>query len=377
MAFMNKMRERLAQSFVEALTQDKIPWKACWEMPQPQNGITGRLYHGTNSLLLSYFAMQRQLLDSRWVTFNQAKDHGWHIQKGAKGCPVEYWAYYDKEQRKLLSWSDARKILREDPDYAEKNLVLRSKTFTVFNGQEIEGIPEKESVHTRWNVQEFHNARDTLISNMGVRLMEGFSDPSYSNVSDTIFLPFEQDFFDSYSYACTMLHEAGHATGHASRLNRDLSGGFGSESYAKEELRAEIASAFTAQALGLQLTDQQLNHHMNLHKAYIQSWASVVKNNPEELFKAIKDAEKISDYLIEKGEFLPEKTANQEMSRSKMELAKSGDSTLDLNENVASSPSQPLTMREQMAQAMCRSTTAPDKSREPAQKEQDSLSLDK
>lgn len=105
------------------------------------------------------------------------------------------------------------------------------------------------------------------------------------------------------AYACTFLHECGHATGHPSRLNRDMSGGFGSESYAREELRAEIASAFTAQAIGLHLTDEQLQPHMELHKAYIQSWASALQDAPGELFRAIKDAEKISDYLIEKGEF--------------------------------------------------------------------------
>lgn len=87
---------------------------------------------------------------------------------------------------------------------------------------------------------------------------------------------------------------------------------FGSPEYAKEELRAEISSAFTAQAVGI--TYEQ-NSHMENHKAYIQSWISALKNNPNELFLAIKDAEKISDYLIEKAEV--EKEMSNEKSLTK------------------------------------------------------------
>ena len=94
---------------------------------------------------------------------------------------------------------------------------------------------------------------------------------------------------------------AAHASGAAHRLNRDLTGSFGSESYAKEELRAEIASAFTASATGI---NYEQAPQMENHTAYVQNWISVLQNNPNELFRAIKDATKISDYLIEKGEFV-------------------------------------------------------------------------
>ena len=103
------------------------------------------------------------------------------------------------------------------------------------------------------------------------------------------------------SYMSVFLHEAAHASGAAHRLNRDLTGSFGSESYAKEELRAEIASAFTASATGI---NYEQAPQMENHTAYVQNWISVLQNNPNELFRAIKDATKISDYLIEKGEFV-------------------------------------------------------------------------
>lgn len=70
-------------------------------------------------------------------------------------------------------------------------------------------------------------------------------------------------FETEYDYMATLLHEAGHATGHISRLNRDMTGVFGSPEYAREELRAEIASAFAAQVVGI---DYQQNQYMEIMK---------------------------------------------------------------------------------------------------------------
>ena len=310
-ALQNKMREQLAKNFLEALNQDQLPWKACWQSRLPENATTNKRYRGINALMLSFAAAREGFRDHRWCTFHQAAEKGWHIQKGAKGWPVEYWAYYDREKRKLLSWTEARKVIKEQPDYAEENLQLRSRVYNVFNGAQIEGIPELD--HSReMNPEGITAQRDTLLKNMDLKLEEGGSQPYYVPETDTVCLPYQRDFFDDYAYACTLLHECGHATGHETRLNRDLTAAFGTTDYAKEELRAEISSAFTCQALGLQLTDEQLSSHMTLHKAYIQSWASSLKNAPEELFKAIKDAEKISDYLIEKGEFQIEREISKE-----------------------------------------------------------------
>ena len=304
--FQSKVREQMAASFLDSLSRDQLPWKACWQISRPQNAVNGKDYRGINALNLSYISAMAGYGDHRWCTFRQAAEKGWHIQKGAKGVPVEYWAYYDQEARKLLSWQDARKTIREDPDYADKNLVLRCRIYTVFNAKQIDGIPELEFTQNR-SAESIREQRDTLFTNMDLKLEEGYSQPFYDPEKDTVCLPYEQDFFDPYGYACTMLHECGHATGHSSRLNRDLTGAFGTSEYAKEELRAEIASAFAAQALGLHLTDQQLEAHQNLHTAYIQSWCQSIKDAPDELFKAIRDAEKIADYLIEKGEFLMDK----------------------------------------------------------------------
>lgn len=301
MAMQNKLREKMAESFLASLNEGKIPWKACWQMSKPINATTGKQYRGINAAMLSYYAEEQGFQDSRWCTYNQAQKRGWQVRKGAKGCPVEYWAYFDSFQKKLLPWDEAAKLLK-DTEYADKYLQLRSRVSMVFNADQIEMIPEQTNV-PGVNIDDIRGQRDTLLRNMGLSYQEGGNQAYYSPTQDKVILPPEKSFFDAYSYIGTFLHECGHATGHPSRLNRDLSGGFGSENYAKEELRAEIASAFTAQAIGLHLTDEQLQNHMDLHKAYIQSWATVLRDAPGELFRAIKDAEKISDYLIEKGGF--------------------------------------------------------------------------
>lgn len=317
MPMKNKLREKIAECFLGALNEGRIPWKACWQSSPPINAVTGKKYRGINAAMLSYYADEQGFGDSRWCTFNQAKDKGWQIQKGAKGCPIEYWAYFDSFQKKMLPWEEANKLLK-DTDYVDKYLSLRSRNFVVFNADQIERIPERaELPHT--DIGEIRGKRDTLLHNMGLSYREGGSQAYYSPEQDRVTLPPEESFFDVYSYVGTFLHECSHATGHPSRLDRDLTGGFGSESYAKEELRAEIASAFTAQEIGLSLTDEQLHNHMDLHKAYIQSWATALRDAPEELFRAIKDAEKISDYLIEKGEFEMIREATQEKKMEDLE----------------------------------------------------------
>ena len=304
MAKLNKVREELSQRFVEALNMGELPWHSCWQQAVPQNAVTGRKYHGLNALWLSYLAEKQGWTDPRWATYKQASEKGWQVRKGEKASYVEYWAYYDKEKKKLLSWPDARQIFREDPAYAEKNLLLSSRVFAVFNGAQIDGIPEiLQSRGT--DIGAIRRQRDTLIANMGIGYREQGQSAYYSLGSDTVTLPLEASFDSTYGYMATFLHECGHASGHPDRLNRDLTGGFGSESYAKEELRAEIASAFTAQALGLTVSEKDRELETRQHMAYIQNWAQAIQDAPEELFRAMKDAEKISDYLIEQGEFQP------------------------------------------------------------------------
>ena len=114
-------------------------------------------------------------------------------------------------------------------------------------------------------------------------------------------------FKDDYSFHATAFHELAHATGHESRLNRNLEGGFGSPSYAKEELRAEISSSFFMQELKINFDEE----HIRNHTAYIQDWIGVLKKEPDELFRAIRDANEIADYMKDKAEIDKEITVDK------------------------------------------------------------------
>ena len=308
---LNRMREEMINSFIDCLKKDTIPWHRSWSAKQrPFNAVTNTTYRGVNSLWLSYNQFAREFDDPRWCTFKQAQTQGWKIKPGSKGTRVEFWSLYDTEEKRKLTQREAKQLSDELTLEEFKNRVKPiSNVYTVFNGEQIDGIPKYEEKTYELNTEELLQKRDTLLKNMNVDFSEGGDKAFYNPSRDRITLPEMNRFETEYDYMATLLHEAGHATGHISRLNRDMTGVFGSPEYAKEELRAEIASAFTAQELGL---DYEQNEHMENHEAYVQNWIDVLENEPNELFAAIKDAEKISDYLIEKGKFGLEET---EMSK--------------------------------------------------------------
>lgn len=300
---LNKMREEMTASFLAALKEEKMPWHKEWSSinGRPRNAINGSHYRGINAFWLAFVQENKEYTDPRWCTYNQAKAQGWQVRKGEKGTKVEFWSMYDTETKEKITKQQAEELQKQlsKEDFYDRIKPI-SNVYTVFNGEQIEGIPEITVERHMLDEQSLMEKRDILLKNMGVGFQEGKEGAFYQSKTDVIGMPDIERFENEYAYLSVMLHEAGHATGHESRLNRKLGNAFGSPEYAKEELRAEIASAFTAQALGIDARNQE---HMENHKAYVQSWIEVLEKNPEELFAAIRDAEIISDYLIEKGEF--------------------------------------------------------------------------
>lgn len=296
----NKTREQLAEMFIKSLDEQKLPWYAVWNTHPQQNAVSAKPYRGINAFLLSMVAAAFGYEDPRWCTFNQAKKKGWSIKKGAKGVPVEFWSAFNIRTKEVMDFREAAQKIR-DGEAEQGDFRYYNRNFHVFNAAQIEGMPELKRVTPTADIGLIRQNRDTLIKNMAVGFDGNGADCHYSPAQDKIVMPPESDFRDTYGYMCSFLHEAGHATGAPGRLGR----GFGStrEEYAIEELRAEIASAMTSQQLGIPLTEEQMQSNLDLHKAYIQGWAQAIKDAPKVLFDAIKDAEQISDYLIDKGEF--------------------------------------------------------------------------
>lgn len=313
----NKTREELSSMFINSLKENRLPWNRPWESTTPllgthKNCISNKAYSGINAVYLWLVGASKGYTDNRWCTFKQASEQGWKIRKGSKSVPVEYWYIFDAQEKKPITFSQANKIVEKDSN-RHHDMLPRFRTYNVFNGSQIEGIPELEVTPIE-KVEFTHNEMQVFLQNYlaGAKLsLQESNQASYSPSTDTLYLPRAEMFHTEMDFYLTAMHECAHSTGHPSRLNRNLSGDMKSENYAIEELRAEIASTFIVADCGLSIPDSISDNN----KAYVQSWASRIENNPSVLFSAIKDAEKISNYVCERGNLTLAKEKSQEKPR--------------------------------------------------------------
>ncbi len=291
----NKARDNLVKMYLESLEEDKIPWEQPWTVDAPKNAVSDNKYNGINNLILSYVANKRGYKDNRWCTFKQMKKNHWHFKGNAKGQGVwiEFWSKYNIKTKKIILFSEYEKLISNNPELADDYKTI-CKNRVVFNADLIDGIPKEEEKNEDINRSEYIT---NIIKNIAVSYKEEGNEAYYNPKLDEIHIPKSSQFKDEYSYYATQLHELSHATGHPSRLNRDIINTFGSEEYAKEELRAEISSSFMMQKLKLNYDE----NHYNEHKSYIRNWIDILKNQPTELFKAIKDSDEIVNYLDKNG----------------------------------------------------------------------------
>lgn len=295
MAKISKARQNLIDMYLKSLKEDIVPWEQEWASKQPINAITSKKYKGINNAILSYIASKRGYKDNRWCTFNQMIKRKWNFKKDVevkgKGVAVEYWSVYNYKEKKTYSLEQYKKIIKDMPELKD-NFRFITKSTTVFNADLIDGIPKQKEQENEINTSEFIN---NVIKKLGVQYIETGDSAYYLPYKDLVVIPPSNTFKDEYAYYSTQLHELAHATGHEKRLNRILSGNKQSPEYAKEELRAEIGSSFLMQDLNLKYDEK----HLENHKAYIQFWIQLLEEKPNELFKAISDAEKIFDYIHE------------------------------------------------------------------------------
>lgn len=282
--------ERVAEQLIEQLKQGSAPWQRPWEPGNPgalipTNPITQKRYKGINALHL----MAQNFSDTRWMTYNQASSIDAQVRKGEKGTAIQYWKF--SEERNKTNEMGQVVLDKEGKPVKIEIRLERPKVFyaTIFNAEQIEGIQPLIHKEPTWDI----NARAELIlKNSGAVLFHSQSNEAfYRPPTDSIHLPEKNQFLRQEQYYATALHELGHWTGHSSRLDRDLIHPFGSEGYAKEELRAEIASMILGDELGI-------GHDGGQHAAYVDSWIKVLQDDPLELFRAAAEAEKMQQFLL-------------------------------------------------------------------------------
>jgi antirestriction protein ArdC len=287
------MYEVVAERIIEQLKKGTAPWQKPWdstgnEMILPYNAVTNKSYRGLNSLYLHLFSPYS---DPRWSTFKQAESQGWQVKKGAKGMAINF-----VKTHNLIPKRDknGKTITDENGKPIKVRVELAKPIVTkawVFNAEQINGVPELPKTEAV-NLWEKVERADKIVRESGARVEHVAGDRAfYAPLQDKIQIPERSQFKTADRYYATLLHELGHWTGHKDRLNRDLLNKFGSEEYAKEELRAEIASMMVGAEL-------KIGHDPEQHVAYVDSWIKILTDTPFEIHAAAADAQKIFDYTM-------------------------------------------------------------------------------
>ena len=263
---------------------------------------SGKPYRGMNVWLLSVGGKSGE-----WVTFNQCKKEGGHVNKGAKGHTICYWQMLKKETDEL-----------DDNGNKKIKVIPMLKTYTVFNVKDDTDLEEKHSPDPevirmeQWHYEpvegideaDYNPAAEAIIAgylqrSTGLTLdCKGHSNRAYyAPYLDKVVVPNITQYEATPEYYSTLFHELGHSTGHVSRLNRfsgeNANAAFGSESYSREELVAEITAAAILNELGMETGNSFRNS-----AAYVKSWASHIKEDPMMFISAASKAEKAIDLIL-------------------------------------------------------------------------------
>ena len=344
-------RQEITDRMVAALEQGDIPWKRPWRSTErPMNGVSGHRYQGINRFMTMLTQFERGYGDPRWLTFNQVGQAGGHVKKGEHGVQIEMWKPRPFWERKDVTVTLDRAVVRVFSESSDGRVeigikgalrptsaahrstlrvehggkgvswaaahqaldVFSTRVYTVFNIEQCDGLDPQKLVALADPGEKIdtHTRGEFLIASMradGVGFKEGADGACYVPSTDSIRLPSRDRFVSQEAYYATALHEIGHSTGAAHRLNRDGIVGahaFKSEGYAREELRAEFASAFLAAETGIapvapsSTASSAETDFDNQHKAYLQNWAKVLKSDKNEIFRAAKEASEAADYVL-------------------------------------------------------------------------------
>lgn len=286
--------ETVSESIIRQLKEGTAPWIKPWEPGQrfkPYNPSTSHEYKGINALWLMTVAENRGYQDTRWMTFKQANSLDAQVMKGEKSTPIQYWKWSEEQAKRDEA---GKPIFDEDGQTVKVTVALEQpKVFfaNVFNAEQLLGLPSQVSHRPQLSEFERHEHAESLLRDSGATILyQNGNRAFYRPSTDSITLPEREQFKTPDGFYATALHELGHWTGHERRLNRDLAHPFGSEGYAKEELRAEIASLMLGEKL-------EIGHDPSQHVAYIASWIRILENDPREIFRAAADSEKIVQFL--------------------------------------------------------------------------------
>ncbi|NJM00559.1 MAG: DUF1738 domain-containing protein [Synechococcaceae cyanobacterium SM2_3_2] len=277
----------ITDKLISLMEQGTLPWQKPWFGNPPRNLIGGNVYQGSNPLLLTVQMLASEQADPYFIGYHQAKSQGWQVTKGSKASWIFFAATGTKE------------VENEQGEKQESRYQIHN-WHGVYNiaciddgdgGRQLQQWKEKyQPTGSTLSEAERVGQAEQFITSSGARIQHGGDVACYSPASDRINLPDFSAFTSPAAYYATALHELTHWTGHPNRLNREMKGQFDSQSYAYEELIAELGAAFLCNQL--QLTPQTENH-----ASYLAHWLTLLRKDNRLFLKASREASKASDFL--------------------------------------------------------------------------------
>jgi antirestriction protein ArdC len=283
--------QEVTDAVIEQMEKGKLVWRCGWsDSGLPSNVTTGICYRGWNVFWLNFHTMINGFQTTQYLTFKQALDLGGNIKRGEKGVKIVYWASIG-----LTNEINHNETNQDEVQEARKKLV--PKVYTVFNIAQSEGIEFPNKAVTECDTVDPIRACEKIIHEMPEppSIDRKGIYPVYYPLRDEVAMPEIFCFESAQEYYSAIFHELGHSTGHARRLARKEitePASYGSEPYSREELTAEMTSAFLCAITGI--GKQTIENSA----AYLQGWLSALKNDKTLLIKAAGQAQKAADYIL-------------------------------------------------------------------------------
>lgn len=278
--------EIITNQILAELERGQVPWRKPWRTLPPANLISKRPYRGINVFLLGFAGYGSQY----WLTFNQAKQLGGNVRRGEHGSKIVFWKFDTYETETADGETEERKFA-----------FLRY--YTVFNLEQTEGLKALLELPPAFPIE----SAESIVRGMpNPPAFDQDSRAAYIPSRDVVAMPSRTAFDSQEEYYGTLFHELTHATGHAKRLARegfDAPQQFGTDSYSKEELIAEMGSAMLCGVAGIE------QNTLGNSAAYLRTWIARLKADSKLVITAASAAQKAADYI--RGESTKDSPARQ------------------------------------------------------------------
>lgn len=277
--------DRVTAQIVASLEQGVLPWVKPWSVDN--SGVSlrplranGQPYRGINVLMLWGAATNAGYTSPHWMTFKQAQEFGGCVRKGEHGTLVVYANRFVSHEINAATGEDT-----------ERSIPFL-KGYTVFNADQIDGLPERfaASTSTATGPERIERA-EQFTTATGAVIQHGGNKAYYNRSRDAVQMPPIEAFQNAEAYYGTLAHELTHWSGHTTRLDRMFGTRFGDDAYAFEELVAELGSAFVCADLGIATGIQS-------HAEYLAVWLKILKGDKRAIFTAASLAQRAADFLL-------------------------------------------------------------------------------